>query len=656
MRQLSSLGLPLASRRGTWLAFAGLITFYLLTMARDLSFYDSAEFATVAQQGGLSHPPGHPLYTLLAWLFAHLPGATPLLGLNLLSTLAGALCLFPLVSIAQTLVPSQGHRWLPFGIALTLGHPVAWEGATRIEVYSLATFLALWALARLAGAWQQGRWWIPGLALGLAASVNPITALCLGLASLPTLVQGLRQSSSILIWRQMASGLGGALLGLVPYGYIFLVAHRLDVFVWGAPTGGDALWHYVTLADFRPNLQAASADIVSNGWKWLYWAGETGTLPLCGLGLVAHLLWSHGAPGNGPTGNGGIGRPTATLCLAFTLYYLWRNVTFFPEVTDYSGYLALPWTLLAAGTVAGVIRLLLLPDGLRLLRALVPLALVANVVWSPPALWERSRHRDTLARTVCSDLLAQAPRQSVLIMGSDHWVFPLIYLQQVEGLRPDVVLMPTGLAGSSWYWAQLYRQHPNLRSIALRGPGAKRGRIRRFLAAHPQRPVLYEDWTLASWAGQPGCPGPWLVWDRRSCPSTTEGTAPPLLDRSTSVLERQLASLGQGSPPAAAVIAAISLDRGEVLWRLGYGEAAFRALQAGIPRSERPTLPSQPDWDRVGPLRRPPVAWPLTHAIGHYSRNLFFAGQLLSHAGAPTVAANYLRRAVEAGLPAPGSP
>ena len=67
--------------------------------------------------------------------------------------------------------------------------------------------------------------------------------------------------------------------------------------------------------------------------------------------------------------------------------------------------------------------------------------------------------------------LEHAPEGAVIIVMSDHMVFPLLFLQEVEERRPDVVLIPRGLSGASWYWAYLYRRHPELQDFAVRGPG-----------------------------------------------------------------------------------------------------------------------------------------------------------------------------------------
>ena len=85
----------------------------------------------------------------------------------------------------------------------------------------------------------------------------------------------------------------------------------------------------------------------------------------------------------------------------------------------------------------------------------------------------------------------------ILLVDSDHWIWPLFYLQEIEGRRPDVVVVSVGLSGSSWFWERLYRRHPDLRPFPVGGPGGRLGRIRRFLGAQGDRAISAENVGLA---------------------------------------------------------------------------------------------------------------------------------------------------------------
>jgi hypothetical protein len=396
-RRWTSLGLPLRARRNTWIAMTAVLAYYLLTMSRDLSFYDSPELALVAVEGGLGHPLGQPLHTLLGWVFARLPGVPPLLGLNLLSALAAALTVVPLVSLAEALAgppaaeAPPAPRWLgadvilPTGVGLLALQPALWENATRVEVYSLATLCATWAVARAAplfSAWEKPQpwgWLAVGVALGLCASVNAVIALSTALALAPAF--------AVTAWRRrlrlgdVLRGLGGGVLGLLPFVYVPLTAGRRDAFVWGAPTGGEPLRRYLTNADFVHNQGLTATQLADNLVRWLGWAAEHLLLPVVVVGLAAHWLLGRRA---------GLGRGFAALAFGLGLLLLVQNVIFWPGIPDYLGYLALSIGVLGAGACAGIVRLAALGGRLRYLAAALGAVLLLGVALAPPSVPRRA--------------------------------------------------------------------------------------------------------------------------------------------------------------------------------------------------------------------------------------------------------------------------
>jgi hypothetical protein len=638
-----TLWLPLAAPGPVWLATALLAVIYLATMSRDLSFYDSAELALAAVQGGLSHPPGHPLYMMLGWVFAHVPGVPPLLGLSALSALPAALALVPMASLAESLAgpaDRRGERFaLPLALVVLALHATLWEVASRIEVYALAAFFALWAVARtaamLAGDTKARAGLAPGLALGLGASVNPLIAAVAAVALAPALIAALVRGRAR--WAQGLALVAGGVAGCLPYLYVLAVAGRRDAFVWGMPVGGEALWRFVTFADFSSKQAGSLAVVGEHALAWAPWAAAHGLVPLLGLGLVAHLAWGRQA---------GVGRALAPLALGLTLVFIWRNGVYHPDIPDYLGYLMAPLSLLGAGVAALLVRLSRIQDrGARPLAlcGLLAAALVLVVALSPPPLHGRTRHRDDVARVLARGALEHAPAGAVIVVASDHWVFPMMYLQEVERVRPDVVVLVRGLSGSSWFWQHLFDLHPALRPFALVGPGGQPARIARFLAENPGRAVLYEDWPQALGLGHaPACAGPWLLGDERACAGA------PAPDALTPALEQALDALGEGSPTTTEVIARVAFDRGMALWILGRGDEALRALRAGVPPARRPPLPG----GRLSgvPPPGPLPAWRDGMALGDPARNLYLAAILLAQAGQEEPAAAHVRAAAEAGL------
>jgi hypothetical protein len=166
----------------TWNLLWGISLFgyYLVTMSRGLSLYDSGEIALAAEQLGLGHSLGQPLYTMIGFvltkIFFVLP---PLLVLNAYSALAGVIAYAIAVHIALLFLTEESRnaqsQWVAPTIAFIAALPTLWEPNSRIEVYALSAALglaALWQCLRLKNklsATIKRQWLFFGLFLGVCA-------------------------------------------------------------------------------------------------------------------------------------------------------------------------------------------------------------------------------------------------------------------------------------------------------------------------------------------------------------------------------------------------------------------------------------------------------------------------------------------------------
>lgn len=621
-RDATTLWLPIERRGAAWAAAGVLGAVYLFTMAGDLSIYDSAELALVARTLGLGHPVGQPLHTLLGWIASHLPGVAPLTGLAALSALPAALSALPVTSIAERISGRAGAATATAVIVCGL-HAALWEPATRVEVYALATFFALHAVANLV---REPRSWLgPGAALGLAASANPYIAVIAALAVAPTLAVALvrRRVGP----RALLGGVAGGLLGLLPYLYVPIIAARgPEAFVWGDPTTGPLLRRYLTGADFPLARGAGGGTILEHVALWTRWSLDHGLLPLVAAGLIAHAL-----------------RRAATLtataiAVALTLLLIASNGVFFLENPDYLGYLGVPLWLAAAG-IAGAVAWAARGGGRSRLYAAVGLAaILLDVALAPPGPLARTRHRDHVARTIAQAALDEAPPNAILVVESDHWAWPLIYLQEAEGRRPDVVIFPYWLSSGSWIWKHIYELHPEMPGMIL-AAGPDLPRFAHFLELNRDHPRLFELVELAHAVGETPCIRGWLIATGRQCDA---GAPDPAI---ASTIAGELGDLGHGSPPTDELLAQLAWVRGKSLWELGHPALALDAFLAGVPASHRPRAPAPPGLAAVPPLRSPLPVGP--HAIGHPSQNLIAAALLFRAAGDAAAEEECLRLAGE---------
>ncbi|MDX2221409.1 MAG: DUF2723 domain-containing protein, partial [Rhodospirillaceae bacterium] len=132
---------------------------YLATLAPTVTFWDAGEFITAAKMLGIPHPPGTPLWVLLAHVWGLVvPFGDYAWRLNLMSAVCGAIAAgaWFLVVHASAARAADAPRWVApmagWGAALVGAFSfTAWQNAVEAEVYSVALLtIALVALAATA--------------------------------------------------------------------------------------------------------------------------------------------------------------------------------------------------------------------------------------------------------------------------------------------------------------------------------------------------------------------------------------------------------------------------------------------------------------------------------------------------------------------------
>ncbi|NUO79249.1 DUF2723 domain-containing protein [candidate division KSB1 bacterium] len=175
---------------GSTLFLATLAT-YVSTLAPTTSFWDAGEFISCAYNLGIPHPPGAPLYLLLARLFAILPWAGDIaMRVNLLSALMSAcattftfLIIIRMIELCHGSAATSAQRLLHY-IAGAIGalafafSDTQWFNSVEAELYSaslLSAALILWVMLKWqeqAGSPTAGRWlllaaYLTGLTIGI---------------------------------------------------------------------------------------------------------------------------------------------------------------------------------------------------------------------------------------------------------------------------------------------------------------------------------------------------------------------------------------------------------------------------------------------------------------------------------------------------------
>ncbi len=240
--------------------------------------------------------------------------------------------------------------------------------------------------------------------------------------------------------------------------------------------------------------------------------------------------------------------------------------------------------------------------------------LVVTLATGDRPLWDRSRANLVAPRALAETWLESAPPGALLLVESDHLVFPLMYLQEAEGKRPDVAVLNTGFAASSWFWRHLYRAHPDLPAIELRAPNT-RTRLRRLVGGI-NRPVVAEDGALLASLGFRPCSRTWGAATGPACAVAVDDAA---------VFTEALERWRHSDAVTTNVLAALSFSRAETLWALGDATGALVALRAGI--SDGSKLPVPVGLAR--PVDAPPLRHPAPVLIGSALHNRLIGARLL---------------------------
>ncbi len=421
-------------RVGALAAAAVSFALYLWTLAPTVTGEDSGELIAAAFTLGIPHPPGYPLWCLLAKAFIQwVPYGDAAWRANLMSAVFASFTVYVVGLILLHLTRSRLAAFAgPLALAFSLEF---WEQSVITEVYTLNALLValcLYVLLRWSKSFEPRLLYAFAFIYGLSLCNHGSMLLFLPGFALYVLVL---DRHSLHRARQYAVMLGLGLLGLSVYLYLPIRSLADPAMDWGDPGSWSGFWdilfrrQYVHLITENPRtlgrfLLQTFAFAKLYAWEFTPWVGVLAILgcvriwrndrAACLLLLSTFLVVAFGA----------------ILVPNFNLehHWVWMNSTYW-----------IPAYLVAAVfigvTIAAVAQVATVP------RAVTPI-LAAIIVASP--FLAHFRHNDRaesyLARDYARNLLNTMAPNAIYYGSGDHTVFPLLYLQIVEGVRPDVLV------------------------------------------------------------------------------------------------------------------------------------------------------------------------------------------------------------------------
>ncbi|HEU4700310.1 MAG TPA: DUF2723 domain-containing protein [Gemmatimonadales bacterium] len=510
---------PAAERPPYWWALAtGLVIFllYVLTLAPTTAFWDTSEYIAAAKVLGIPHPPGNPLFVLMAHTWGLLPLAASYaerINLFAAATSAGAAACWFLVAERwlRTIVPVRWVRLLAAFMGVFVGATAwtVWNQSTVNEKVYTVSLLSIALVAWLAVHYgdlpagpRRDRLVVAMLYILALSSTNHM----MGVLGVPVVIIYVLMTDWRIVTRPwvVTAAVGAVLVGVsVNYGFLPIRAGQFPPINEGEPTTWAALNDVLNRAQYgKPSVTQRQADFVGQianyleYWGWQF-ARDWGTaLQTVATALFSFLgLWGlyelvRRDKRAGLSALALLGTLTVALIFYLNFKYGFSQYPDQPslprEVRERDYFFVASFqmfgVLVALGLgalVAAVVRFLrdrgeagrrwaLASPVLAL--GLIPL--VGNHVTAP-------RSGETIARDFAIDMLESIEPYGILITAGDNDTFPLWYAQEVEGVRPDVTLANLSLMNTRWHLRQLRRRPtPTFdlgKSVALWGRDVKAG-------------------------------------------------------------------------------------------------------------------------------------------------------------------------------------
>ncbi|NWR56630.1 TM260 protein, partial [Bucorvus abyssinicus] len=453
---------------------AAVAALYTATLQPALPGGDAGNLITAAYELGVAHPPGYPLFTLLAKLVTGLlPVGSPAYRVNLLCGLLGAAAASLLFYTVFRLSGSYAGGILAAGVFSF--SRLTWQWSIAAEVFSLNN-LFVGLLMALTTRFEEAS------TAKERSKISKLGAFCCGLSLcnqhtivlyiaciVPWVLSRLFRKTELSLGHLLKLGLC-FLAGLLPYLYLPASSYLNRArWTWGDQTTFQGfLTHF--LREEYGTFNLAKSETGSSMREMLVFQLEQMkselSLPVLALALVACV--STALPTKqqkSPV----IWLFAGMLCL-YSLFFAWRANL---DVTKplFLGVVERFWLQSSAvvAVLAGLglaalasVRSAVLESSrvLPWLEWLSALALVASQVWANYSACDQSNNYviDKFAR----NLLSSMPMGAVILLRGDLPGNALRYVHYCEGMRPDITLVDQEMMTYEWYLPKLAKHLPGV--------------------------------------------------------------------------------------------------------------------------------------------------------------------------------------------------
>ena len=441
---------------------------YLLTLAPSVTFFDSGEFITAIHSLGSPHSPGYPLFVQYAKPFTWLPFGNIAYRVNIATAISAGLACFGVYLLVRHLLEGEESvtekacedylkKFVALCASLTFAFSARlWLQSNHDKPYPLFSFLAAmifyllfhWREKYRKGEEQPGYVYLGAFLCGLSFGAHQSMVLLLPSFAFLILSVNVRLITRI---REQILASAFFLLGFSVYLYLPIRATRNPLLNWGDPkTMTQFLWHFLRKGYPAERVdrdlplllkQLGAFNIVHEftiaGFIILivgiiaYAKKRQHEIIAYGIGIctfLAVIVGYQNTPGEMIFLTEEFFTPLYLLSSVFIglgLYFVVNVVLRQIQVNKFRTF--------QAGMVK-VIILLALPVTLCAIHY-----------------YENDQHDNYVAYDYANNTFRSLPRETVLFTWGDSGAFPLWYLQGVERMREDLVLLHTPHLVFSWY-------------------------------------------------------------------------------------------------------------------------------------------------------------------------------------------------------------
>ncbi len=441
---------------------------YILTLYPTVTTEDSGEFSTSVATLGISHPPGYPLYNILGKIFTLLvPFGNFAWRVNLFSAFCGALAAGLLYLCFKLL--TRNDFLSATGAVLFAAGTIFWSQAIRAEVYTLNTalfllilfLLLLWRekLHEFSQKESQRFLWFAAFLYGLSLGDHYM----MFLAAIPFLLFVILSAPKFFLdWKFLLKACVFFACGLAVYLYLPIRASMNPALNWGNPSNWQNFWDHVTRKLYssgavdpsihlQPAVQQQGPPFFSSWWfdevaRYHVWQMF--------LYVMQHFIEDYfwGLLFFVPSGFWWLLKKSKAHFWMFLSLFVFYGFVF-------SYLIGLGWAdkipvelfkdrpfFIPVLTVLFFVSLLGIYDVAKTFSKSLPIPKIFGGLLALLLIFNVSAHfksenqsRNYVAYDLARLALSILPQHAVyFIQNSDNTLFPILYLNKVEGLRQDI--------------------------------------------------------------------------------------------------------------------------------------------------------------------------------------------------------------------------